>query len=405
MTQNNTKANRGTYIFTSESVSEGHPDKICDIISDTLVDAYLERDAQAKLAIETVVTTNRLILVGEISSAHPISKDEREALVRQALRDIGYEQEGFHWQHCIIEDHLHAQSADIAQGIEQGDGVIGAGDQGMMIGYASNETETLMPAPLHYSHRILQALAEDRKKGFLPQLGPDAKVQLSLQYKNAKPVKATAIVLSTQHQDGLSAQDVKALVRPYVEDILPKGWMCPEETFYVNPTGRFVIGGPVSDSGLTGRKIIVDTYGSAAAHGGGAFSGKDPTKVDRSGAYMARYIAKNIVAAGLAERCTFQVAYGIGIAKPVSIFVDTHGTARAGVSEEKLADYIAKNVDLTPKGIIDRLDLRRPIYRGTASYGHFGRQYDAASGAFSWERTDLANDLRQAFTGRDVGVA
>ncbi len=386
---------QGTYVFTSESVSEGHPDKICDIISDALVDAYLERDPYAKLAIETVVTTNLVIIVGEVSCSEPVSREERERIIRQCIKDIGYEQEDFHWKNCILEDHLHAQSADIAQGVDLKDGVIGAGDQGMMIGYASNETDALMPAPLHYSHRILEALSKDRKKGFLPQLGPDAKVQLSFQYENFKPVGVKAIVLSTQHQEGLSASDVRDIVRPYVESILPKGWMCDEDKFYVNPTGRFVIGGPVADSGLTGRKIIVDTYGSAAAHGGGAFSGKDPTKVDRSGAYIARYLAKNIVAAGLAERCTLQVAYGIGIAEPLSLFVDTHGTERC--NSEALAAFIACTVDLTPKGIIDRLDLRRPIYKQTASYGHFGRTYDAKTKAFPWERTDLAETLRAEF--------
>ncbi len=389
------KTARGPYVFTSESVSEGHPDKICDIISDALVDAYLAKDVYAKLAIETIVTTNRVIVVGEVSSVQPVSKKEREKIIRQCIKDIGYEQEDFHWQHCILEDHLHTQSADIAQGIELKDGVIGAGDQGMMIGYASNETETLMPAPLHYSHRILELLAIDRKRGFLPQLGPDAKVQLSLNYKNFKPISVSAIVLSTQHQEGLSPEDIKDIVRPYVEKVLPKGWMCSDEHFHVNPTGRFVIGGPVADSGLTGRKIIVDTYGSAAAHGGGAFSGKDPTKVDRSGAYIARYLAKNVVAAGLAERCTIQVAYGIGLVEPLSLFVDTHGTGR--VSEMALADFISKNIDLTPKGLIDRLDLRRPIYKVTASYGHFGRAYDKKTKAFPWERTDLADTLRQEF--------
>ncbi|NCP61992.1 MAG: methionine adenosyltransferase [Alphaproteobacteria bacterium] len=386
---------QGTYVFTSESVSEGHPDKICDIVSDALVDAYLERDPYAKLAIETIVTTNLVIIVGEVSSSQPVSKEEREDIIRRCIKDIGYEQEEFHWKHCILEDHLHAQSADIAQGVDLEDGVIGAGDQGMMIGYASNETDSLMPAPLHYSHRILQALSTDRKKGFLPQLGPDAKVQLSFQYENFKPVGVKAVVLSTQHQEGFSAADVREIVRPYVESVLPKGWMCDEDKFYVNPTGRFVIGGPVADSGLTGRKIIVDTYGSAAAHGGGAFSGKDPTKVDRSGAYIARYLAKNIVAAGLAERCTLQVAYGIGIAEPLSLFVDTHGTERCNC--EALAAFIARTVDLTPKGIIDRLDLRRPIYKQTASYGHFGRTYEAETKAFPWERTDLAEILRCEF--------
>jgi len=387
---------QGTYVFTSESVSEGHPDKICDIISDALVDVYLERDPYAKLAIETIVTTNRVIIVGEVGSSEPVSKEEREEIIRQCIKDIGYEQKGFHWRDCILEDHLHAQSADIAQGVDLEDGAIGAGDQGMMIGYASNETDSFMPAPLHYSHRILEALSMDRKKGFLPQLGPDAKVQLSFQYENFKPVGVKAIVLSTQHQEGLSAADVRDIVRPYVESVLPQGWMCDEDKFYVNPTGRFVIGGPVADSGLTGRKIIVDTYGSAAAHGGGAFSGKDPTKVDRSGAYIARYLAKNVVAAGLAERCTLQVAYGIGIAEPLSLFVDTHGTGRC--SSEALATFIARTVDLTPKGIIDRLELRRPIYRQTASYGHFGRPYTAETKAFPWERTDLAEILRGEFS-------
>ena len=390
------KTRQGSYIFTSESVSEGHPDKICDIISDGLVDAYLAKDPFAKLAIETIVTTNRVIVVGEVSSALPVSKEDREDIIRGCIKEIGYEQDDFHWKHCLLEDHLHAQSADIAQGIELKEGVIGAGDQGMMIGYASHETEALMPAPLYYSHRILEALAVDRKKGLLPQLGPDAKVLLSVEYKDFKPVGVSAIVLSTQHNEGLSQREIKALVRPYVEKILPHGWMCSQENFHVNPTGRFVIGGPVADSGLTGRKIIVDTYGSAAAHGGGAFSGKDPTKVDRSGAYIARYLAKNVVASGLAERCTIQVAYGIGLVEPLSLFVDTHGTGC--VSESTLSDFIVSHVDLTPKGLIDRFDLRRPIYKKTASYGHFGRDYDPVSKSFPRENTDLAAVLREKIT-------
>lgn len=392
-------ADTRTYTYTSESVSEGHPDKMCDIISDALVDAYLARDPYAKLAIETVATTNRVIVLGEVSSAAPLTPTEREQIVRGCVREIGYEQPDFHWQTFQFQDYLHAQSQDIAQGVTQADGQIGAGDQGMMIGYATDETDSLMPAPIHYSHRILEALAIDRKKGLLPQLGPDAKVQLSVEYVAGVPQRTTAIVLSTQHQEGLSAQHVKEIVRPYVTRILSKGWMCAEEDFHVNPTGRFVIGGPVADTGLTGRKIIVDTYGSCASHGGGAFSGKDPTKVDRSGAYMARYIAKNIVAAGLAKRCTIQVSYGIGIVKPLSLFVDTHGTGV--VSEEALSQFITNTLDLSPRGIITTLDLRRPIYQRTASYGHFGRTVDASVGDFPWEKTDLVPALQKAFSVED----
>jgi S-adenosylmethionine synthetase len=384
-----------SYIFTSESVSEGHPDKICDLISDALVDAYITKDPYAKTAIETVVTTNRVIVVGEIGSTAEISEAEREDIIRHCIQDIGYEQKEFHWQHCKIEDYLHAQSVDIAQGVDREDGIIGAGDQGMMIGYACDETDVFMPAPLYYSHRILEALANDRKRGLVQGLGPDAKVQLSFQYEDDKPTKATTVVLSTQHDESLSQVQVKEIVRSYIEDILPHGWMCPEDQFYVNPTGRFVIGGPVADSGLTGRKIIVDTYGSAAAHGGGAFSGKDGTKVDRSGAYIARYIAKNIVAAELAKKCTLQIAYGIGLVEPVSLYIDTHGTGT--VSEAALGEFIRRSVDLTPKGIIDRLMLRRPIYKPTAAYGHFGRRFNPVTGYFSWESTDLAELLKHEF--------
>lgn len=380
------------YVFTSESVSEGHPDKLCDIISDALVDLYLSHDPHAKTAIETVVSKDIVVLVGELNTTAPIDAKAREAVVRNCIQDIGYKAKGFHYETVVIHDYLHTQSPDIAQGVDRADQLIGAGDQGMMIGYATNETKEYLPAPLYYSHRILEALAKDRKNNLLPGLGPDAKVQLSLRYEKSEdqegPVGVDAVVLSHQHQEHLSTQDVRELVTPYVEAVLPKGWLPPEDRIYINPTGRFVIGGPVSDSGLTGRKIIVDTYGSAAAHGGGAFSGKDPTKVDRSGAYMARYLAKNIVAAGLAKRCTLQIAYAIGMVQPVSFYVKL-SHAIPGIHEADVAHFIRNEVDLSPGGIINTLELRRPIYKKTASYGHFGRRSTVL------ESSPIASDSEQ----------
>lgn len=383
------------YVFTSESVSEGHPDKICDRISDALVDAYLTRDPQARCAIETLATTNRIVLAGEIRSKKPLSASDIEDIVRSCVRDIGYEQEGFHWKTLKIDNHLHAQSADIAQGVDEDtDKEEGAGDQGIMFGYATRETDSLMPAPLYYANAILERIAEARHHGSLPQLGPDAKCQVSVKYEDNKPLATTAIVVSTQHKEGVTQDQVRELIRPYVMNVLPQGWMCAEDKFYVNPTGRFVIGGPDGDTGLTGRKIIVDTYGGAAPHGGGAFSGKDPTKVDRSAAYAARHLAKNIVAADLAEACVVQIAYAIGIARPVSLYIDFKGTGK--VDEAQLSEYILKNIDLSPKGIRLSLGLNRPIYARTATYGHFGHDPDA-DGGFSWERLNLVDQLKREF--------
>jgi S-adenosylmethionine synthetase len=383
------------FIFASESVSEGHPDKICDQLSDTLLDAYLARDPEQRVAVECLATTNFVVIAGEVKGKAELSNNEIEELVRHKVKDIGYEQNGFNWDKLVIDNRLHAQSPDIAQGVDAKDGQSeGAGDQGMMFGYACNETPVLMPAPIYYAHQIIKALADDRKAGKLPMLGPDAKTQISLNYKNGKPVNAHSIVVSTQHIAGISQQDVRDIVTPYVEKILPEGWMCETDRFFVNPTGQFIIGGPDSDTGLTGRKIIVDTYGGAAPHGGGAFSGKDPTKVDRSGAYAARYIAKNIVAAGLADKCVFQIAYAIGIAKPVSLFIDTFGTGQ--VDETKLLQIIPQIFDLTPKGIRTGLKLNKPIYARTAAYGHFGREPEQ-DGGFSWEKIDLLDELKNAF--------
>lgn len=385
--------NNHTYCFTSESVSSGHPDKICDLISDALVDLYLAKDPTAKLAIECLVSQDLVVLVGEINSTANIPASIREDYVRDVIKDIGYDQEGFSYKTVPINDFIHKQSEDISIGVDRADGLIGAGDQGMMIGYATSETPNLLPAPLFYSHRILEAIEQDRKAGNLPMLGPDAKSQVSLRYTKDGPVGVDTIILSCQHNKDMNSQDVKSIVLPYIESVLPKGWMPPLASIHVNPTGRFVIGGPASDSGLTGRKIIVDTYGSAAAHGGGAFSGKDPTKVDRSGAYMARYLAKNVVAAGLAKRCTIQIAYGIGMVQPVSFYVNLH---RSGVvNEYDLELYLRKKFDLSPGGIIKHLDLRRPIYRQTASFGHFGRV--GSKNAFPWEMTDFAAVLRSDF--------
>jgi len=379
------------YLFTSESVSEGHPDKICDQISDTLVDAYLSKDPYSRLAIETFATTNRVIVGGEIR-APQITKVEIEDLIRSTVKEIGYEQDGFHWKNLEITNLLHAQSADIAVGVDaSGSKDEGAGDQGIMFGYACNETKTLMPAPIYYAHRILHNIMDAVRAGKLRDIGPDAKSQVTLFYENGVPMRAETVLVSIQHREGMTQQQVRDAIRPYVEKSLPQGWMCAEDKFLVNPTGKFVIGGPDGDAGLTGRKIIVDTYGGAAPHGGGAFSGKDPTKVDRSAAYMARYLAKNVVAAGLATRCTIQISYAIGISKPLSLYVNNHQT---GVAGEDLVKIINELVDLSPRGIRTHLGLNRPIYKRSATYGHFGREPEA-DGGFSWEKTDLAQQLKK----------
>jgi S-adenosylmethionine synthetase len=380
------------YIFTSESVSEGHPDKLCDQISDAIVDKFLSEQPDARTAVETVATTNFVGLLGEVRGPASITKDIMEDIARQTIKKIGYEQEGFHWKNVQIDCRVHAQSADIAQGVDAGaDKDEGAGDQGIMFGYACTETEDLMPAALHFSHEILRLLAQDRHNGILNKLGPDAKSQVSLEYRDGNPVRANSVVVSTQHAEGQSQQDIRDIVIPYIQRVLPEGWMPAENEIYVNPTGRFVIGGPVGDSGLTGRKIIVDTYGGSAPHGGGAFSGKDPTKVDRSAAYAARYVAKNIVAAGYAERCTLQVSYAIGVSKPISLYVNTHGTGT--VDEAHIAAAINKTINLSPRGIREHLKLNRPIYARTAAYGHFGRKPEA-DGGFSWEKLDLVKPLQ-----------
>ena len=386
---------RKNYEFTSESVSEGHPDKVCDRISDSVLDAFLARDAQARVAVETLTTTNLIVLAGEVRPNGLVTPEEMEAIAREAVKDIGYEQDGFHWKNAEVQVRVHAQSAHIAQGVD-GDGDEkdeGAGDQGIMFGYACRETAELMPAPIAFSHQILADMAQARKSGAVKGFAPDSKSQVTLAYENGKPVRATSVVVSTQHEEGLSQDDVRELVRPFVENVLPDGWMCPEDKFYVNPTGTFVIGGPDGDAGLTGRKIIVDTYGGAAPHGGGAFSGKDPTKVDRSAAYASRYLAKNVVAAGLAERCTIQLSYAIGVSQPLSLYVDTHGTGE--VDEAALEKALAAAMDLSPRGIREHLSLNKPIYARTAAYGHFGRAPEA-DGGFSWERNDLVVAIKAA---------
>ena len=381
------------FVFTSESVSEGHPDKICDRISDAIVDTFLAAEPQARCGVETLVTTNRVVLAGEVRGPASITSDRLIRVAREAIRDIGYEQENFHWERAVVKCYIHGQSSDIAQGVDAtGNKDEGAGDQGMMFGFACNDTPALMPAPIFYAHRILRALSEARHAGKTPLLGPDAKSQVTLQYVNGKPVRVAKLVVSIQHSDRIDDKEVREIVRPYVLASLPEGWMCDEENFLVNPTGRFVIGGPHGDAGVTGRKIIVDTYGGWAPHGGGAFSGKDPTKVDRSAAYAARYLAKNVVAAGLAEHCTIQIAYAIGVARPLSFYVDTG----AAVDEDRLARVLNELMNLTPLGIRTHLGLNKPIYARTAAYGHFGRTPDA-DGGFSWERTDLVDELRRAF--------
>jgi len=385
---------RQNYIFTSESVSEGHPDKVCDRISDAVLDAFLTADPVARVACETFATTDRVVIGGEVRGPGDVIARVEE-IARDCVRDIGYEQEGFHWANMKVDSYLHAQSADIAQGVDAaGNKDEGAGDQGIMFGYAVNETPELMPAPIQYAHAILRRLAEVRKSGAEPALGPDAKSQLTVRYVDGKPVGVTSIVLSTQHLDAdLSSADVRAIVEPHIREVMPEGWIDAETEWHVNPTGKFVIGGPDGDAGLTGRKIIVDTYGGAAPHGGGAFSGKDPTKVDRSAAYAARYLAKNVVAAGLADRCCIQLAYAIGVAKPLSIYADTYGSGK--VHEREIEKAVAEVMDLTPRGIREHLQMNRPIYQRTAAYGHFGRQPDE-QGGFSWEKTDLAEALKKA---------
>ncbi|NQZ14158.1 MAG: methionine adenosyltransferase [Alphaproteobacteria bacterium] len=383
------QADLDDFTFTSESVSEGHPDKICDQISDAIVDAFLKEDPQSRVAIETAVTTDYVGIFGETRGPDSITPAVMEELAREAIKEIGYDQKGFSWKTAKFDIRAHSQSADIAQGVD----AEGAGDQGIMFGYACRETESLMPAAIQYSHDILRALADARKNGDLKgKLEPDAKSQVSLEYRDGLPVRASSVVLSTQHAESLSQDDVRELVRPYIEKTLPEGWFPTEDEFYVNPTGRFVIGGPVGDAGLTGRKIIVDTYGGSAPHGGGAFSGKDPTKVDRSAAYAARYVAKNIVAAGYADRCTIQLSYAIGVAKPISVYVNGHDTAK--VPEPVLVDAVQKVMDLSPVGIREHLQLNKPIYARTAAYGHFGRAPEA-DGGFSWEKTDLVDALQK----------
>ncbi|MBY5976126.1 methionine adenosyltransferase [Phaeobacter italicus] len=390
---------RPNYTFTSESVSEGHPDKVCDRISDAVLDAFLSEEPEARVAAETFATTNRVVIGGEVG----LSDQEKlqdymgriDEIARACIKDIGYEQDKFHHETVEITNLLHEQSAHIAQGVDAAeDKDEGAGDQGIMFGFATNETSALMPAPIQYSHAILRRLAEVRKNGTEPALGPDAKSQLSVVYENGKPVRVSSLVLSTQHLDEtLTSNDIRAIVEPYIRETLPNGWLTDETVWHVNPTGKFVIGGPDGDAGLTGRKIIVDTYGGAAPHGGGAFSGKDPTKVDRSAAYAARYLAKNVVAAGLADKCTIQLSYAIGVAKPLSIYADTHGTG--DVPADKIEAAIDRIMDLTPRGIRSHLGLNKPIYQRTAAYGHFGREPDA-DGGFSWERTDLVDALAKA---------
>ena len=383
------------YFFTSESVSEGHPDKVCDRISDMVVDTYISKDPQSRVACETLTTTNRVILAGETRGPET-KKEELIEKVRGCIKDIGYEQKGFHWKNCKIDVHLHSQSSDIAMGVDsKGNKDEGAGDQGIMFGYACKDTDSLMPAPIHYSHQILYKMAKARKDGTANGLEPDSKSQVTMLYENDKPSKVTSLVISSQHKEGLSPSDVREIVKPYVYECIPNHLLedLKDEDFYVNPTGNFVIGGPDGDSGLTGRKIIVDTYGGAAPHGGGAFSGKDPSKVDRSAAYAARYLAKNIVAADLADQCVIQLSYAIGVSKPLSIYVNTNSTNK--IDEAKIEKMIPDLFDLSPRGIIEHLKLRNPIYVPTAAYGHFGRN-PSDNGQFSWEKTDLVDKLKSA---------
>ena len=381
------------YLFTSESVSEGHPDKVCDIISDSIVDDFLsqENPQDSRVAMETLVTTNKVVMAGEVRGPENYNCDY-ETLARQAVKEIGYEQEGFHWKNFSFDcSGVHSQSADIAMGVDaSGNKDQGAGDQGIMFGYACKETPSLMPAPIYYSHKILEDMAIKRKKGETPGIQPDSKSQVTLRYKNGIPEKCTKIVVSTQHDESLDQKGVSEIIIPIIKNVMPKEWINNETEILINPTGKFVIGGPDGDTGLTGRKIIVDTYGGAAPHGGGAFSGKDPTKVDRSAAYITRYIAKNIVASGIADKCTIQLAYAIGVSDPLSIYVDTHDTSK--MSDDDLIAKIKENIDLTPRGIRDHLNLHKPIYKKSAAYGHFGRDAEE-DGSFSWEKTDLAKKL------------
>ena len=386
------------YIFTSESVGEGHPDKLCDRISDAILDVYLTADPQARTAVECMVTTGFLCIAGETRGPKSVTKDMIEKAARHAVRDVGYKQDAFHWEKIQVDIRLHAQSTDIAQGVDSDvNKDEGAGDQGIMFGYACGETDNLMPAPIYYSHAILKSLSEARRSGALFNLGPDAKSQVSLEYVDGKPVRVASVIVSTQHDEFVSQEDVREMVRPHVENSLPQGWMCEERNFYVNPTGRFVIGGPDGDCGLTGRKIIVDTYGGAAPHGGGAFSGKDPTKVDRSAAYAARHAAKNIVAAGLAEKCLIQLSYAIGVSHPISIYVSTRGTGR--YTDEAITQALLEVADFRPRMIRERLNLNKPIYARTAAYGHFGRVPDS-DGGFSWEKLDLVEALKTEISSK-----
>ena len=386
--------NSKNYLFTSESVSEGHPDKVCDRISDMVVDSYISKDPFSRVACETLTTTNKVVLAGETRGPE-IKKDKLEEKVRNCIKDIGYEQKGFHWKNCDIDIHLHSQSSDIAMGVDsKGNKDEGAGDQGIMFGYACNETDVLMPAPIYYSHKILELMASDRKSGKVKNLEPDSKSQVTLKYENDKPVEVTAVVISTQHSPEVSQKQVKEIVRPYLEKAIPKKLLSglKDENFYVNPTGQFIIGGPDGDSGLTGRKIIVDTYGGAARHGGGAFSGKDPSKVDRSAAYAARYVAKNIVASKITSRCEIQLSYAIGVSKPLSIYVNLFDGDKE--KEKHVENLIKNNFDLSPRGIREMLNLNKPIYECTAAYGHFGRE-PKANGAFSWEKTDKTSIFKK----------
>ena len=390
---------KGEYLFTSESVSEGHPDKVADRISDTVLDAFLDADPYSRVGCETLVTTNRVVLAGEVRGPGTVTPELLSHLTRMAIHDIGYDQSGFSWRNASIECHLHAQSTDIAAGVDSaGNKDEGAGDQGIMFGYACTETPDLMPAPIHYAHLILRRMSELRKNGdpTVAGLQPDAKSQVTLRYVDGKPVGAASIVVSTQHDEGLDQARIKEMLHPLVESSLPPGWMPTEAEFYVNPTGNFVIGGPDGDAGITGRKIIVDTYGGASPHGGGAFSGKDPTKVDRSAAYACRYLAKNVVAAGLAERCTLQISYAIGVSHPLSVYVDLGNTGK-DVNEAKLERVLRELMNLSPRGIREHLHMNRPIYAITSAYGHFGRTPDEDLGTFTWEKTDLVPALRSAF--------
>jgi|TARA_B110000858_G_C17792421_1_gene470639 S-adenosylmethionine synthetase len=381
------------FLFTSESVSEGHPDKVSDIVSDSIVDDFMSQPnpENARVAIETLVTTNKIVMAGEVRGPEGYNC-QYEELARNAVKQIGYEQAGFHWNDLSFESYIHSQSADIAQGVDSSDGKDqGAGDQGIMFGYACKETPSLMPAPIYYSHLILQDLAKARKEKSIFGIQPDSKSQVTLKYIDGKPIACTSVVVSTQHDEGLSSEDIKEIVMPFINNAMPSEWLSSDTKYHINPTGKFVIGGPDGDTGLTGRKIIVDTYGGAAPHGGGAFSGKDPTKVDRSAAYITRYLAKNIVASGIADKCLLQIAYAIGVAEPISIYANTYGTSN--IDEAKLIKCVREIVDLSPGGIRDHLKLNQPIYKRTAAYGHFGREADS-DGGFSWERLDIVDELK-----------